>query len=485
MSRDLARSSPSAAPARGGAGARPDPARRAAVSRAAPRPRDRFPRPRPRRRGVELAERPESLVVRSSAAGSRFSGEAPDLPALATQLDVDLVLRARCCARATACGSRRSSWRPPRDARPGRTRGVAGRERCSVSRTSSRSGIVASLSRSLGGSAPAERPERPHERARLRVLPARQRGRPRPDEAARGARPLPPVRGGGSRLRAGLGPPRARAPHHRQVPRDPRARHAPGPGGGALRRALELSPRLPLAHKLMAHLESEMGRAQEAMVRLLGLAAETRNDAELFAGLVHACRYCGPARSLARRASRGAAPRSAHLPTGVVHTCGSSASSSARLRDRRRRRVQRRVMALAGLGLREEARRVLAAAAATLRPYSRCSGRARRPARRAAEAPPRVSAASWKRTATPRRSSCTRHAGRASATASEPSTARGSGRAGYHVRQALRGTPGSRRCATRSASGRRRRADADSRLALAAFREAGGEALLGVGGGSG
>jgi TolB-like protein len=33
-----------------------------------------------------------SLVVRSSAASSRFAVEAPDLPSIATQLDVDLVL---------------------------------------------------------------------------------------------------------------------------------------------------------------------------------------------------------------------------------------------------------------------------------------------------------------------------------------------------------------------------------------------------------
>ena len=40
----------------------------------------------------------------------------------------------------------------------------------------------------------------------------------------------------------------------------------------ALRRALELSPKLPLAHKLYAHLESELGRAQDAMVRLVRLS---------------------------------------------------------------------------------------------------------------------------------------------------------------------------------------------------------------------
>jgi hypothetical protein len=36
-----------------------------------------------------------------------------------------------------------------------------------------------------------------------------------------------------------------------------------------------------------------MGRAQAALVRLLGQAQRHGNDPELFAGLVHACRYCG------------------------------------------------------------------------------------------------------------------------------------------------------------------------------------------------
>ena len=61
----------------------------------------------------------------------------------------------------------------------------------------------------------------------------------------------------------------------------------------AFRRALALSPRLTIAHKFFAHLEADMGRAQDALVRLLGEAERHGNDPELFAGLVHACRYCG------------------------------------------------------------------------------------------------------------------------------------------------------------------------------------------------
>ena len=115
----------------------------------------------------------------------------------------------------------------------------------------------------------------------------------------------------------------------------------------ALRRALELSPELPLVQKLYAQLESEIGRAQEAMVRLLRLARDTRNDAELFAGLVHVCRYSGlyEASVAAHREAQRLDP---HLPTGVVHTlwqqgdfegvleqCGQRGRSVARLRPPR------------------------------------------------------------------------------------------------------------------------------------------------------
>jgi TolB-like protein len=62
---------------------------------------------------------------------------------------------------------------------------------------------------------------------------------------------------------------------------------------GAFRRALELNPRLSIAHKFFAQLEADNGLASSAMVRLLREADRNGNDPELFAGLVHACRYCG------------------------------------------------------------------------------------------------------------------------------------------------------------------------------------------------
>jgi TolB-like protein/tetratricopeptide (TPR) repeat protein len=61
----------------------------------------------------------------------------------------------------------------------------------------------------------------------------------------------------------------------------------------AFRRAIEINPRLSLAHKFYANLEADTGRAREAIVRLLNQASRRANDPELFAGLVHACRYAG------------------------------------------------------------------------------------------------------------------------------------------------------------------------------------------------
>jgi len=87
----------------------------------------------------------------------------------------------------------------------------------------------------------------------------------------------------------------------------------------ALVRALELNPRLTVAHKYYAYLESDEGRPLDALGRLLGEAERHGNDPELFAGLVHACRYCGlfeeslAAHEEARRLDR-------NVPTSVEET---------------------------------------------------------------------------------------------------------------------------------------------------------------------
>ena len=61
----------------------------------------------------------------------------------------------------------------------------------------------------------------------------------------------------------------------------------------AFQRALTLNPELSVAHKLYAYLEVEEGRATDAMLRLIEHAKRETADPELFAGLVHACRYSG------------------------------------------------------------------------------------------------------------------------------------------------------------------------------------------------
>jgi len=62
----------------------------------------------------------------------------------------------------------------------------------------------------------------------------------------------------------------------------------------AFKRALAINPDLSVAHNLYTNFEIEsLGRAKEAVVRLLGRTRAQSADPELFAGLVIACRFCG------------------------------------------------------------------------------------------------------------------------------------------------------------------------------------------------
>src|SRR5215470_11823512 len=85
----------------------------------------------------------------------------------------------------------------------------------------------------------------------------------------------------------------------------------------AFRRALELNPELTIAHKLFAQLEVDLGRARDAMSRLAQRAKSA--DAELLAGLVSPCRYCGLLEASAAAHGRAVAlePR---IRTSVPHT---------------------------------------------------------------------------------------------------------------------------------------------------------------------
>jgi DNA-binding winged helix-turn-helix (wHTH) protein/TolB-like protein len=61
----------------------------------------------------------------------------------------------------------------------------------------------------------------------------------------------------------------------------------------AFQRALELNADLPLAHSQYAFLEAELGRAKEAVARLLLCAQTGTASPDLFVALVLCCRFCG------------------------------------------------------------------------------------------------------------------------------------------------------------------------------------------------
>ena len=85
----------------------------------------------------------------------------------------------------------------------------------------------------------------------------------------------------------------------------------------AFRKALDLNPDLPAAHKMYAQVEVDRGRARDAMARLIQRAQTA--DPELLAGLVTTCRYCGllDASVAAHERAVGLEPK---LRTSIGHT---------------------------------------------------------------------------------------------------------------------------------------------------------------------
>jgi serine/threonine protein kinase len=298
-----------------------------------------------------------SVVIRSSAASARFASDSPDLKALATQADVDRVLmgtllRAGEQLRATAqlveapAGTLVSSQTLQAPL------GDVFRLQDELAQR-----IVESLSPSLseregrrrGAPASARAYEfylRANEVVRdwSHVAVARDLYRQCVDEDPSFA-PAWVALGRCHRLLA---------KYYLDRPEENLAR-----ADEAYRRALELDPASPVAHKLLAHREAETGRARDAMVRLLGLARSTHNDPEIFAGLVHACRYCGllEASEAAHREARRLDP---HISTSVVYTWwarGDMARVLAETSDAGDSEL--RTMALEALGRQDEARKSL------------------------------------------------------------------------------------------------------------------------------
>jgi TolB-like protein len=61
----------------------------------------------------------------------------------------------------------------------------------------------------------------------------------------------------------------------------------------AFHRALEIDPDNGTTHYYQAQLEIDVGRADAALMRLVERAAKHRAEPQVYAGLVHACRYAG------------------------------------------------------------------------------------------------------------------------------------------------------------------------------------------------
>jgi len=87
----------------------------------------------------------------------------------------------------------------------------------------------------------------------------------------------------------------------------------------AFQRALALEPDLSVAHNLYAQLEVDLGRAPDAAQRLLANVRRRPVDPQLYAGLVHALRFCGllDASLAAHMRARELDPT---VPTSVHHT---------------------------------------------------------------------------------------------------------------------------------------------------------------------
>jgi eukaryotic-like serine/threonine-protein kinase len=128
----------------------------------------------------------------------------------------------------------------------------------------------------------------------------------------------------------------------------------------AFHRALELNPDLSLAHNLYVYLEVEMGRAKDAMVRLLDRARTRPSEAGLLAGLVQACRYCGlldASIAAAERAQR----LDPNLPLSVTYTYWMSGDYERAMETRDYDLPFIRGYSLSALGRDDEAREVFQA----------------------------------------------------------------------------------------------------------------------------
>lgn len=232
-----------------------------------------------------------SLIVRSSATAARFAGEAPDIKVLAVEADVDRVVMGTLLRSGDQLRAATQLVEAPEGTlltshTVQSSLGDLFRMQDDIARR-----VVEGLALPLTGERGSASPDVPdNPRAYGLYL--------RANELARTYDGMPSARALYEQcleLDPDFAPAWARLGRcHRIIGKyiDP----TPGSDSRAEEafvRAVTLNPRLSLAHKFYANLEADTGRAREGMVRLLNEATRHGNDAELFAGLVHACRYAG------------------------------------------------------------------------------------------------------------------------------------------------------------------------------------------------
>ena len=232
----------------------------------------------------------ESLVVRSSAAAGRFAVETPDLKVLASEADVDRVVmgtlvRVGDQVRAVAQLVEAPGGRLIASNTVQADLGDLFRLQDNIARR-----VAEALSMPLAGTSSSSHDSPQNPDAYELYL--------RANELARTYDGLGQARRlyeESVELDPGFAPAWARLGRcHRVIGKF--VDGAPGSESRAQEafdRALSLSPALTIAHKFYANLEADIGLATRAMVRLVEQASRHGNDPELFAGLVHALRYCG------------------------------------------------------------------------------------------------------------------------------------------------------------------------------------------------
>jgi len=94
---------------------------------------------------------------------------------------------------------------------------------------------------------------------------------------------------------------------------------ATGSAEAAFARAFELNPHLAVAHSTYTPVQCDAGHAVNAMVRLIGMLERNGSNPEIFAAMVHACRYCGQLDASVAAHER-AFQLDRNLPTSVAHT---------------------------------------------------------------------------------------------------------------------------------------------------------------------